>query len=141
MRRKDSGALRLGARKLLAVLASGITAVLIGAACSDDPGSEAVAKPDSDGRVTIVMKDHRFEPAEIRVPTNTVVLVTAVNEGSAVHNMLVSGPHGGPQFRSDVRVSSGDSSTFEVEFPTPGSYRFSCGFHLPGMVGAITVSD
>jgi plastocyanin len=85
------------------------------------------------------MRDNVFVPETIRVPLGLPVRVTAVNDGVEVHNMLVEGEDGDTAFLSDVRVSAGESSTFEMFFEAPGTYSFSCGFHLPGMVGTITV--
>jgi plastocyanin len=45
----------------------------------------------------------------------------------------------GKDFASDALVSPGQSSTFEVTFTKTGTYDFQCDYHLPDMVGTITV--
>jgi plastocyanin len=130
-------------------IVGGLAAIglMLGAAAACGGGSEPVpavtVTADADGAdvglLTVSMRDNVFVPATVRVPAGLPIQVTAVNDGVEVHNMLVEDGAGGTAFLSDVRVSAGDSSTFEMVFHTPGSYRFSCGFHLPGMVGTIVV--
>jgi plastocyanin len=90
--------------------------------------------------ITIVMKDNFFEPRDITVPANTTIQITAENEGVAIHNMhVLSEETEGEDFRSDMIVNPSASSTFEVTFTQKGEVDFQCDYHLPDMVGTITV--
>jgi plastocyanin len=137
-----------GAKSTNATLSLGRVAIAalaltpLTAACGGSEGDPHPATVTFDGggaSITVSMKDDYFEPSRIAVPVNSPVRVTVVNEGINVHNMLVAGPDGNTAFRSDVRVSAGESSTFEVTFTTAGTFDFSCGFHLPGMEGEVIV--
>jgi plastocyanin len=131
--------------RIVGGLAAICLVLAMAAACGDGskPVPGVTMTIDADGAevglITVSMRDNVFVPATFRVPLGLPVRVTAVNDGVEVHNMLVEGEDGDTAFLSDVRVSAGESSTFEVVFDAPGSYRFSCGFHLPGMVGTISV--
>lgn len=96
---------------------------------------------DDEGEpITIALKDNFFEPKEITIPVNTEVEITVNNEGTAVHNMhVLSKDQEGQDFTSDAIVTPGASSTFEVKFTKTGEYDFQCDYHLPDMVGVITV--
>lgn len=85
--------------------------------------------------ITISMQDNFFEPAEITIPVGQSVSITAKNEGVAVHNMVIRDT----DFGSDMMVTAGDESTFEVQFSEAGTYTYECSYHLPDMVGTITV--
>lgn len=92
--------------------------------------------------VTISMIDNAFEPKDITVKANTDVEITVENDGAAVHNMhVLSADKEGEDFKSDALVNPGQSSTFTVNFSTTGEFDFQCDYHLPDMVGTITVVD
>ena len=62
------------------------------------------------------------------------------NKGAAIHNMhVLSSETEGKDFTSAPMVNPGDSSSFDVQFSSPGTFKFQCDFHLPGMVGEIIV--
>lgn len=65
---------RAGQRLLRAAVASG--ALLMVAALLAGPTSARAAEPE----VTIVIREHRFEPAEVRVPANTKVKLVVDNQ-------------------------------------------------------------
>lgn len=90
--------------------------------------------------VTIELHDNFFDPKDITVPVDTTVEITVVNKGVAIHNMhVLSADVEGQDFTSDAIVNPGASSTFEVKFTTTGVFDFQCDYHLPEMVGTITV--
>ena len=81
----------------------------------------------------IIIRDYRYQPAELTIPTGTTV--KWINDEKRVsHSILFTGPDG---FESE-RIFPGES--WERRFDKAGRYPFSCGPH-PEMQGAITVSD
>lgn len=92
--------------------------------------------------IEVVMKDNFFEPKEITVPVNTTIKFVAKNAGAAVHNMhILSAAKEGKDFKSDLLVNPGQTSQFEAKFTKTGKYDFQCDYHLPDMVGVVTVTD
>lgn len=113
-------------------------------------GTTAPASPttgenggDTDGEETvveIVMTDNVFTPNDITVKANTKIKFVVNNEGAAVHNMHILSEKGeGKDYSSEALVSPGKSDDFEVTFTKTGTYDFQCDYHLPDMVGVITV--
>ncbi len=131
--------------KLSALLPLVLAVALLGACGGDDDDGGATAPtattaPNGNGNVVgdeldVIMHDNYFEPAEFTIAVGQTVSITAINEGIAVHNMAVLNT----DFKSDAIVTPGGESTFEVRFDTPGTYPFQCDYHLPDMVGTITV--
>lgn len=92
--------------------------------------------------IEVQMKDNFFEPKELTVPVNTTVRFVAKNVGAAVHNMhILSAAKEGKDFKSDLLVNPGQTSEFEAKFTKTGKYDFQCDYHVPDMVGVITVTD
>lgn len=83
----------------------------------------------------IVMKDNVFEPAEFSIAKGQTVTFVAKNEGTAIHNMSILETN----MKSDAIVQPGTESSFEVRFDEAGEFDFQCDYHLPDMVGEITV--
>jgi plastocyanin len=129
-----------------AVLSVGIAACG-GASAADDekpeaPAVTATSAPgdtntdgDSVDSIVVSMKDNFFEPKEIVVPVGETVTIVARNDGMAPHNMVIVDT----EFKSDVMVMGGEESSFELMFPKAGTYDFKCDYHVPDMVGTITV--
>ncbi len=143
----------------------GWTALIAGAAllstvvaCGDDDGAAAenntaastataeatttttAAAAEPSREIEVLMQDNFFEPTEIRLAVGEAVTIEAKNMGVAIHNMhVVSAETEGKDYTSDPIVNPGESSEFVVQFSAPGTYKFQCDFHLPGMVGEITV--
>lgn len=141
------------------------TALIAGAALlsatvacgGDDGGSSADATPtgtataaattgaattpgEASREIEVLMQDNFFEPTEIRLAVGEAVTIDAKNVGVAIHNMhVLSSETEGKDYTSAPLVNPGDSSEFVVQFSKPGTYKFQCDFHLPGMVGEITV--
>ncbi|MCZ2110442.1 MAG: cupredoxin domain-containing protein [Dehalococcoidia bacterium] len=109
-----------------------------GAASSSGGGASA-----SGGGATIVieMKDNVFAEKDIKVSAGQSVTFEAKNVGAAVHNVHILSQAGeGKDFNSDTMINPGKSSTFQAKFTKKGTYKFQCDFHVPDMVGTITVS-
>lgn len=141
-------------KRLLLLFASAVLVTGLATACGGDDDDEnggnggngtnptATTGPNDNGddngdveEIEVSMQDNFFEPAEITIPVGQTVAIVAKNDGAAVHNMVVLDT----DFRSDTIVNAGEESTFEVTFSEPGTYDFQCDFHLPDMVGTITV--
>jgi hypothetical protein len=69
--------------------------------------------------LTVSMRDNFSVPSTIHVPRGMPVGVRAANDGVEVHNILVDGADGETAFLSGVRVSAGESSTFEMLLDSP----------------------
>ncbi|HEY8491496.1 MAG TPA: cupredoxin domain-containing protein, partial [Dehalococcoidia bacterium] len=117
-------------------------AALLAAACSGGDGGSAGGNGGSGGgeRIVITARDSTFEPAQVTVPQGKTVTLVLKNEGAAVHNLrLETKEAAGKDFASDPMVNPGASSEIQVKIDRPGTYRFVCDYHLPGMVGELTV--
>ena len=86
------------------------------------------------------MSDNKFDPKEITIPVNTEVEITVDNQGTTVHTMhVLSKEKEGTDFAAETLVNPGASDSFTVIFAHKGTYNFQCDYHLPDMVGKITV--
>lgn len=146
--------------RTLALAAGIVSAVLLGTACGGDDtttaiktkaaesvtpgGAKTTAPATSTGdekKVEISMKDNLFDPKDVTVPSGVKIKISAHNVGAAVHNMHVLSQDGeGKDYTSDTMVNPGKTSEFEVTFKKKGTYKFQCDFHVPDMVGTITVN-
>jgi plastocyanin len=150
---------------MIALGGSLLLALVAGAACggSDDedngdgdattkPAATSPAATDDDDNngggaktLDVVMKDNLFEPVEFTVEEGAEVTFNITNEGAAIHNMRVVGEDGQANTDDDAvsdpdLVSAGDAATLVWTAPDEsGVYDFQCDFHLPDMVGTITV--
>lgn len=124
------------------------SAVLL-AACSSggdakedgNGGSETKASSNSGTGQTVVitLKDNFFEPKEITVEEGTVTFEVK-NAGAAIHNMhIISTAAEGKDFSSKPIIEAGATDKFTATFTKKGTIKFQCDFHLPDMVGTITV--
>lgn len=148
--------------RALAVSATAVSALTLAAACgggSDSPkesptiqykGTTASAPSGGSGNgggggeaqeVEVLMKDNFFEPKDLKVPLNTPIEFDTKNVGQAIHNMhVLSQAQLGKDYTSDAMVNPGKDSKFKVTFSKAGTYQFQCDYHVPDMVGTITVS-
>ena len=94
-------------------------------------GGPGLAAVTSGTAVTTVKQtdDLRFDPTSVHVKVGGIVGWT--NTGTNPHNVTFDAGVASPT------MYGGDS--FLVKFTRPGTYRYVCTFHLPGMVGTITV--
>lgn len=118
-----------------------LVAALLAAACSGGGDTEKPAGGASGGeRVVITAKDNAFQPAQVTIPQGQTVTLVLKNEDAAIHNLrLETKEAAGKDFASDQMVNPGASSEFQVKLDRPGTYRFVCDYHLPGMTGELTV--
>ena len=95
-----------------------------------EPASTPAATEQSGDAVTVLMKDIKFEPAEVTVPVGGTV--KWVNEDSVDHNAVAK--------EGDVPKSElfGKGGSYEATFEEAGTIEYVCTVH-PGMEGTITV--
>ena len=85
--------------------------------------------------IEVDMVDIAFEPTELRIPADTDVVITAVNNGALPHTFTI------PDVADTGEVAGGSSAQVTVNLPA-GEYDFLCivpGHAEGGMVGKIIV--
>lgn len=122
-----------------------LTAAAVLASCSS--GGDAKEKENGNGSsgkgkaqtVAVTLKDNVFDPKEITVEEGTVTFEVK-NTGTAIHNMhIISNGTEGKDFSTKPTVDAGVTDKFTATFTKKGTIKFQCDFHLPDMVGTITV--
>ena len=128
------------------LLGAGTSLVLVLSACGNGPpagasnsggggggsgGGPGLASVTSGTATTSVKEtdDLKFEPASVNVKAGDIVGFT--NSGTTPHNVTFDAGV------ASQTMNGGDS--FLVKFTTPGTYKYVCTFHAPGMAGTITV--
>lgn len=103
-------------------------------------GGGGAASGGSAAPITVTTKELDFEPKELTAPVGKTVTVTVKNTSTAIHNMQVMSneSEGKVIFASKVIVNPGMEDKFDVKFTKAGTYKFTCIYHLPNMVGTIT---
>lgn len=108
--------------------------------------TKAATTPDTGGgsgggdTVNIKLEDNKFNPKDIKVKAGTTYTIALDNTGTAVHNMhILSAAAEGKDFASDLMINPKAQSKFQVTFKKKGTLKFQCDFHVPDMVGTITV--
>ena len=125
-----------------------LAAVALVGACSsgDDKGdgktNAPAAKSSGEGKaqtVKVTLKDNVFEPKDITVEEGAVTF-EVTNAGAAIHNMhVMSASVEGRDFVSTPIIEGGKTDKFTATLTKKGTVKFQCDFHLPDMVGTITV--
>lgn len=125
--------------------AIGIALIVTLAACGGGGGStdteaasdEATEVDDASKVVQVAMTDNVFALSESTAKVGQEIEFVVVNNGVAVHNMVFDGT----EFASASMINPGDTSSFKATFTEAGVYKFICVFHMPAMVGEITVEN
>jgi hypothetical protein len=86
-------------------------------------GAAAVARADEPVKLSIMIKDHRFEPAELSAPAGKPIAIAIKNLGSIAS-----------EFESGVLhvekvIPPGGEATVHVRPLQPGRYNFFDDFH------------
>lgn len=140
--------MQLGWRLRSAVLFGVVALTAAAAACGGGETSEPKTSPSgatkaSSGEATTIavsLKDNFFEPKEITVERGKAITFNAKNEGQAIHDMhIMSQAAEGKDFISNTTIQPGADSSFTATFSKAGTLKFQCDYHLPDMVGTITV--
>ena len=101
------------------------------------------------GDISMTLQDNFFELDDtenpsLQVATGATVNVSLANDGSAIHNMRVSGADGELDTDDDHvsdpdAIDGGATATLSFSFDEAGTYAYKCDFHPVDMVGEIIV--
>ncbi len=120
-------------------IAVGLLFVLLLTACGGSAGEvsneSAPAGVDAPIVVNVEMTDNKFVPSTMKFSVGQQVKFSVNNAGAAIHDMRIEDT----EFKSEPVINPGTTSTFTAMFTKAGVYTFVCDYHLPGMVGEITV--
>jgi heme/copper-type cytochrome/quinol oxidase subunit 2 len=96
-------------------------------------GLVAAPAPAQEAAVRITLKDHKFQPAEARVPANKPVRIE-------VHNMdSTPAEFESKTLRVEKVVAGGATITLQVRPLAPGRYRFFDDYHEDTTEGYLVV--
>jgi plastocyanin len=102
-----------------------------GASTSNQP-----AAGGGGGGVKVSLKNIQFNPKDVTVKPGETITFT--NDESIPHDVhKESGP--GADFASGPDGGMQQGDTFELKLDKPGTYKYVCHVHAPGMAGTITV--
>jgi plastocyanin len=88
------------------------------------------------GGAKVSLKNIQFNPKDITVKAGQTITFT--NDESVPHDVhKESGPGGEFASGPDGGLQQGD--TFKLKLDKPGTYKYVCHVHAPGMAGTITV--
>ncbi|MFO1103106.1 MAG: cupredoxin domain-containing protein [Methylocystis sp.] len=85
----------------------------------------------ADNAFTLTIKDHRFEPAELRLPANQPATLTVKNL-DATPEEFESKP-----LRIEKVIPGNSAATFALRPLKPGSYKFVGEFHEDDAKGVV----
>jgi plastocyanin len=131
-------------RKWLALLVACGALVVAGCGGDDDSGgggggggSQKPAESGGGGgsSAQVSMKDIQFHPKDVTVKSGGTV--TWTNDESVSHDVEGSGPGG--KFSSGPTGGMSEGDMFKFTFKKPGTYKYVCRVHAPGMSGTVTV--
>ena len=125
VRRRARGARpQVGFRALVAVSA------LIGSAA---PGGAAPALTpvNGDGQVEVVLKDHRFVPAEVHIPANTRVQLLVKNQDATADEFDST------SLKVEKVIGGGSEGIVRLHALDPGRYPFMGEFHADTAQGVV----
>lgn len=98
---------------------------------------ESSTETESTALFNIAMTDNVFAPATFTAKVGQEVEFVLDNQGVAIHNMIVEGT----DFKSDLMINPGVTSSFKANFTKAGVYRLICVYHQPAMSAEIVVED
>jgi plastocyanin len=132
--------------KALVLILASLTLGL--AACGGDDDSGGSSSGDSSGQssggssnsggggVNVSMKNVQFDPKDVTIKAGQTITFT--DDESIPHDVhKESGPGGDFASGPDGGMQQGD--TFKLKLDKPGTYKYVCHVHAPGMGGTITV--
>jgi hypothetical protein len=109
-------------RRFHATFIAAAIAVLPGASFADDPVA-----------IGLKLKDHKFEPAEIRAPAGKAIAITLKNEDDAVEEFDSTA------LRTEKIVTKGGTVTIRLKPLTAGRYPFQGEYHPDTAQGVLIV--
>ncbi len=90
-----------------------------------------LAAAASDADYTLVIKDHRFQPGEITIPSNKKVKLLIQNQDASVEEF------DSYALNREKVISGGSSATIFIGPLAPGRYPFMGEFHADSAQGAV----
>ena len=88
---------------------------------------------DEPGQITVKLKDHRFEPAEIHVPSGKPIVLLVTNEDPTAEEFDSSA------LKVEKVVAAGHYATIRLRPLAPGRYPFIGEFHPDTAQGVVVV--
>jgi plastocyanin len=136
-------------RKWLALLvACGALGFVVAGCGGDDDnggggggGGGGTQKPAESGgggggsNAQVSMKNIQFNPKDVTIKSGGTV--TWTNDEAVAHDVDGSGQ--GVKFSSGPTGGMNEGDTFKFTFDKPGTYKYVCRVHAPGMSGTVTV--
>lgn len=113
--------IRGGSQGLLAVLM--VTFGLARTACAEEPA-----------RIAISLQDHRFDPAEIHIPSGKAVILVVTNHDSTAEEFDSSA------LKVEKIIAGGRYATIRLRPLAPGRFPFMGEFH-PETAQGVVVSE
>ena len=93
----------------------------------------AAVLADDPVAINLTLKDHKFEPAEIRAPAGQAIVITLKNEDDAVEEFDSN------SLRTEKIVTKGGTVTIRLKPLAPGRYPFQGEFHAKTAQGVLIV--
>jgi plastocyanin len=132
--------------KLIALILACLALGLAACGGDDDSGGgssgggsssgESSGGASSGGGTSVSMQNIQFSPKDLTVKAGQTVTFT--NDESVPHDVhKESGP--GKDFSSGPDGGMQQGDTFKLKLDKPGTYKYVCDVHAPGMAGTITV--
>jgi plastocyanin len=94
----------------------------------------AASVADDPAQINIKLKDHRFEPAEIHVPTGKPAVLVVTNEDATAEEFDSSA------LKVEKVIAAGHYATIRLRPLGPGRYPFMGEFH-PDTAKGVVVSE
>jgi plastocyanin len=107
-----------------------------GSSSGGSSGQSSGGSSSSGGGASVSMKNVQFDPKDVTVKAGQTITFT--DDESIPHDVhKESGPGGDFASGPDGGMQQGD--TFKLKLDKPGTYKYVCHVHAPGMAGTITV--
>ncbi len=111
----------------VSAIATGLRAAVLGCALLAASFAAAAAEPE----FTLVIRDHRFEPAELRVPANTKVRLIVDNQDPTAEEFESK------DLKREKVIPAKSKGTVLVGPLKPGRYAFVGEFHESTAKGVV----
>jgi plastocyanin len=125
--------------KLIALILACLALGLAACGGDDDSGGGSTGQSNGGGGgggTSVSLKNIQFNPKDLTIKAGQTVTFT--NDESVPHDVhKESGP--GADFASGPDGGMQQGDTFKLKLNKPGTYKYVCHVHAPGMAGTITV--
>ncbi len=93
----------------------------------------ALARADNPATIDLTLKDHKFEPAEIKAPANTPIEITLKNEDDSFEEFDSN------SLRTEKIVTKHGTITIKLKPLAAGRYPFQGEYHAKTAQGMLVV--